>query len=158
MGRMAYWLVKSEPSVYSVADFAKDRVTGWHGVRNYQARNFLKTMAVGDKVLFYHSNEEPVGVAGIGRVKRVAYPDPSQFDRLSEYFDSRAKADAPRWFCPDLEFIAAFREVVPLSALRAEKALADMVLLKRGTRLSVQPVTLAQFRAIERLSAIRPRR
>lgn len=149
---MAYWLVKSEPSVYSIADFARDRVTHWHGVRNYQARNFLRAMEPGDEVLFYHSNEEPVGVAGIGRVKKKAYPDPSQFERSSEYFDPRARPDAPRWFCPDIEYVASFAAVVPLDLLRREKSLGEMVLLQRGTRLSVQPVTAAQFKTIARLA------
>lgn len=148
---MAYWLVKSEPSVYSIADFKREKVTHWHGVRNYQARNFLKAMAPGDEVLFYHSNEAPVGVAGIGRVKKQAYPDPSQFERSSDFFDPRAKVDAPRWFCPDLEFVAAFREIVTLEAIRAERALAGMVLLKKGSRLSVQPVSSLEFKAILRL-------
>jgi len=136
-----------------MADLERDRVTHWHGVRNYQARNFLKAMEVGDEVLFYHSNDEPVGVAGLCRVKKVAYPDPSQFDRSSEYFDPRAKIDAPRWFSPDIEYVQSFQTVVPLSALRAERSLGGMILLKRGTRLSVQPVTRAEFRTIERLGS-----
>ncbi len=149
---MAYWLVKSEPSVYSIADLKRDRVTHWHGVRNYQARNFLREMAPGDDVLFYHSNEEPVGVAGLGRVKKKAYPDPSQYDKRSEYFDARATVEAPRWFCPDIEYVSVFDAVVQLDQLRAERALAKMVLLKRGTRLSVQPVTAIEFNTIVRLA------
>jgi len=149
---MAFWLVKSEPSVYSVADFKRDKVTHWHGVRNFQARNLLKEMAPGDEVLFYHSNEAPVGVAGLGRVKKRAYPDPSQFDRSSEYFDPRARADSPRWFCPDIEFVKAFDAVVTLDRLRSERSLAEMVLLKRGTRLSVQPVTSKEFKTIVQLA------
>lgn len=149
---MAYWLVKSEPSVYSIADFKRDKVTHWHGVRNYQARNFLREMTPGDEVLFYHSNDEPSGVAGLGRVKKKAYPDPSQFDSRSEYFDPRAELDAPRWFCPDIEYVSAFHSVVPLELLRTEQALAKMVLLKRGTRLSVQPVTATEFKTIVRLA------
>lgn len=156
MAAMAYWLVKSEPSVYSIHDLKRDRVTHWHGVRNFQARNYLRAMAPGDSVLFYHSNEEPVGVAGLAEVKRVAYPDPSQFDAKSEFYDPRATVASPRWFCPDIVYVDAFAAVVPLAVLRAERRLADMVLLKRGTRLSVQPVTGEQFKAIVRLGAGSP--
>lgn len=150
---MSHWLVKSESSCYSIDDLRRDRATHWHGVRNYQARNYLRAMKRGDQVLFYHSVEEPIGVAGVAEVTREAYPDPSQFQPNSEYFDAKATRDAPRWFCPDLKFFKKFSTVIELKTLREEPALQKMELLRRGSRLSVQPVTGAEFRAIMRLAS-----
>jgi len=96
---MNYWLVKSEPYVFSIQDLKKDKVTYWDGVRNYQARNFLKEMKKGDTVLYYHSNEDPIGVAGVATIHKEAYPDPSQFDKRNKYFDPKATKENPRWFC-----------------------------------------------------------
>lgn len=149
---MAHWLVKSEPSVYSIGDLKRDRVTHWEGVRNYQARNYLREMKPGDKLLFYHSSEEPVGVAGIAQVKSAAYPDASQFNPKDEYYDQKATKENPRWFSPDIEFVEQFSEVLPLEALRLEKSLKTMVLFQRGSRLSVQPVSEAQFAHIRGLA------
>lgn len=147
---MNYWLVKTEPEVYSIEDLKRDRRTAWDLVRNYQARNYLRAMQKGDRVLIYHSNAEPSGVAGIASVAKVAYPDPSQFDRRSEYFDPKATPDAPRWFCPELKFERVLPRLVPLAELREVPTLRDMELLRRGSRLSVQPVTEAQFETILR--------
>lgn len=149
---MAFWLVKTEPDVYSIDDLARDQATGWNGVRNYQARNYLKAMQDGDLVLVYHSMSEPSGVAGVARVQRTAYADPTQFDKKSEFFDPAAKKDEPRWFCPDLAFVEKFSRFVPVGELRAVTKLKDMVLLQRGSRLSVQPVTKLQFDSVCKLA------
>jgi predicted RNA-binding protein with PUA-like domain len=143
-----YWLLKSEPDVYSIDDLARDRRCGWEGVRNFQARNLLRSMKVGDPAFFYHSSATPPGIAGIARVARAAYPDPSQFDRRSEYHDPKSDPDHPRWSTVDLEFVRRFPELLPLETLRGMAELADMALLRRGQRLSVQPVTAAEWRAI----------
>lgn len=145
---MAYWLVKTEPTTYSIDDLKRDKKTHWHGVRNYQARNFLQKMEVGDTVLFYHSVVEPVGVVGIATVVKRAYPDPSQFEKKSEYFDPAARPDKPRWFCPDLGFKRKFAGTVSLKSLRELPGLSKMVLLQKGSRLSVQPVTEKEFEII----------
>lgn len=142
-----YWLAKSEPEVYSLDDLERDGSTHWDGVRNYQARNNLRAMKVGDEVLFYHSNARPPGVVGIARVCREAYPDPSQFDRKGEYFDASSDPADPRWSLVDLEFVARLPRTVTLDDIRAERSLAKMELLRLG-RLSVQSVTRAQFEKV----------
>jgi predicted RNA-binding protein with PUA-like domain len=139
------WLMKSEPDVYSIDDLAKDGVTGWEGVRNYQARNSMRDdMKAGDLVLFYHSNADPPGIAGLARVHGVPIADPSQFDKKSEYFDAASKKDDPRWIMAQVEFVERFSNVLPLETLKADKALVGMPLLQKGQRLSVQPVTASQ--------------
>lgn len=143
-----YWLFKSEPGVYSIADLERDGRTGWEGVRNYQARNLLRDeVAIGDEVLFYHSGAQPPGVAGVARVSRSAYPDPSARDPESEYHDPKATDEDPRWYAVELEFTRRFPAPVPLSALRERPGLEDMLVTRRS-RLSVQPVTEAEFRAV----------
>jgi predicted RNA-binding protein with PUA-like domain len=144
-----FWLFKSEPGTYSFAHLQRDRRTGWGGVRNFQARNLLRDeIAVGDGVLFYHSSAEPPGVAGIARVVRAGHPDPTQFDARSEYFDPEASRDAPRWFQVEIEAQAPLPRLLPLAELRRDPALAKMVLLQRGARLSVQPVRPEEWRRI----------
>ena len=150
---MAYWLMKSEPSTYSIDDLKRDKTTHWDGVRNYQARNLMKEMKKGDQALFYHSSADVIGVAGIATIFKEAYPDPSQFDKKSKYFDPKASEENPRWFCPDIKFKKKFKEVISLSALKEEKKLKDMILLKRGTRLSVQPLNKTQFDHIVKLGS-----
>ena len=142
-----HWLMKSEPDVFSIDDLAKKKTEGWNGVRNYEARNFMKRMAVGDKVLFYHSNAAPSGVAGIAEVSRTAYPDPTQFDPKSDYFEPRATPETPVWFQVDLRFVSKLPRLVPLDELRGEPALADMSLFKRS-RLSVIPVTPLHWKIV----------
>jgi len=142
--------MKSEPDVFGIDDLAKKKTEGWNGVRNYEARNFMKSMKVGDKVLFYHSNAKPSGVAGTATVSRTAYPDPTQFDPKSDYFEPRATPDNPVWFQVDLRFASKFARLVPLDELRGNPALADMGLFKRS-RLSVIPVTPAQWAVITSL-------
>ncbi|MGZ3704060.1 MAG: EVE domain-containing protein, partial [Bdellovibrionota bacterium] len=122
---------------------------GWDGVRNYQARNFMRDgMKLGDQVLFYHSSCGVPGVAGIARVSRESHPDPSQFDKKSEYYDPKATLEKPIWMMVEVEFVKEFAAVLPLERLRAEKALAKMVLLQKGSRLSVQPVAPAEWEKI----------
>ena len=152
---MSKWLVKSEPDVYSIDDLQTDKTTCWDNVRNYEARNNLQRFAVGDLILYYHSNAEPSGIAGICKVAKAAYPDPSQFDRKSEYFDPKATIDAPRWFSPELRFVAKFPRLIELSELRTNSHCQAMILLKRGSRLSVQPVSEKEFAAILRIAGVK---
>ena len=141
-----FWLMKSEPDVYSIDDLARDGQTGWEGVRNYQARNFMRDdMKVGDKVLFYHSNAKPPGVAGVAEVCRAAYPDPAAFDPSSPYFDPKSKPEAPAWLRVDLRFVRRLPRLVPLDALKGDPLLSGMLVTLRGQRLSVQPVSPAHF-------------
>lgn len=149
---MKYWLVKSEPSVFSIDDLKKIKVTAWDGVRNYQARNFLKAMKRGDLLLIYHSNEQPVGVAGMAEIVKEAYPDPSQFDKKSEYYDAAATKENPRWVCPDVKFVEKFKRIVTLQELRSDPKLSGLMLLKKGSRLSVIPVAPDEFRRIVKLA------
>ncbi len=148
---MACWLAKSEPEVYAIGDLARDGETGWEGVRNYQARNFLRAMQEGDLVLFYHSNAEPPGVAGIAAVARPAFPDPTQFDRSSPYHDPTSPPDDPRWSTVSLRFVEAFPHLVSLAALKADPALAGLEVTRRGSRLSVHPVDPDHFARITAL-------
>lgn len=142
----AFWLMKSEPDVYGITELERDGTTGWEGVRNYLARNFMRDhMRIGDLVLFYHSNAEPSGVAGVAKVASTPLPDPSQFDPKSDYHDADSPPDAPRWMMVKVGFVERFTDVLPLETLKDDPALAGMPLLQRGQRLSVQPVTRAHF-------------
>jgi predicted RNA-binding protein with PUA-like domain len=146
-----HWLFKSEPEVFSIDDLAgaPKQTTVWNGVRNFQARNLLRDeIKVGDGVIFYHSSADPPGVAGLAEVTRAGYPDATQFDSRSEYHDPSATPDAPRWFMVDVRFSEKFARFIPLDELRANAALKDMVLLRRGSRLSVQPVSPGEWKAI----------
>jgi predicted RNA-binding protein with PUA-like domain len=150
---MSYWLMKSEPDECSIDDVlaAKNRITPWSGVRNYQARNFMRDrMKIGDGVLFYHSSCPEPGVAGLAEVASVAYPDASQFDRKSPYYDKDSKKDAPRWFNVDVRALRKTR-LVSLPELKQQKALAKMVTLRPGNRLSITPVTEAEWQHIQKL-------
>ena len=151
---MRHWLIKSEPAqeVRRPLARARGRRTSWEGVRNYQARNFLRAMRRGDRALFYHSNAEPSAVAGIVEVVREAYPDASAWDPKSAYHDPKASPSNPVWSLVDVRLVAIFPRELPLEELRGVKALAGMELLRRGSRLSVQPVTAAEFRTLERLA------
>jgi len=152
---MNYWLMKSEPDECSIDDVlaAPGRSTPWSGVRNYQARNFMRDrMRVGDGVLFYHSSCPEPGIAGIAEVASAPYPDASQFDRKSDYYDPKSPKDNPRWFNVDVRAVRKI-DLIPLAQLRKHKALAKMVLLRPGNRLSITPVTAAEWRYIvERLA------
>jgi predicted RNA-binding protein with PUA-like domain len=151
-----YWLLKSEPDVYSIDDLARDRRCGWEGVRNYQARNHLRSMKIGDLAFFHHSSATPPGIAGIARVSREAYADPTQFDRKSDYYDAKSDPGEPRWSTVDLEFVRRFDRLLPMDELRGMNELRDMALLQRGQRLSVQPVTSGEWRAICRRAGADP--
>ena len=155
---MQYWLIKSEPDAFSIHDLAKvkKKTTHWEGVRNYQARNFLRAMKKGDLALFYHSNAEPSAVAGVVEVVREAYPDASAWDPRSEYHDPKASPENPVWSMVDVKLVEIFSREVPLDELRGVKSLAGMELLRRGSRLSVHPVTPAEFRTIQSLASKRP--
>jgi predicted RNA-binding protein with PUA-like domain len=151
---MKYWLMKSEPDECSIDDVlaAPGRITPWSGVRNYQARNFMRDeMRVGDGVLFYHTSCPAPGIAGIAEVASAPYIDKTQFDPKSPYYDSKSKKDQPRWVNVDVRALRKTR-LVPLAELREHPALADMVTLRRGNRLSITPVTPAEWKVVEKLA------
>ena len=154
---MAYWLLKSEPDAFGYPDLVRVGREGWDGVRSFQARNHLRAMRKGDRAIFYHSNAKPPGVAGICRIVKEAEPDPTQFDPASHYFDATSKLDDPRW---DWVTVAPVRELefVSLDELKEIDALRDSRLLAKGNRLSVLPLTDAEFDAIVRASAAKRRR
>jgi predicted RNA-binding protein with PUA-like domain len=143
-----YWLMKTEPDVYSIDDLVKKGRGSWDGVRNYQARNHMRGMKVGDLVLFYHSSTEPPGVAGVARVCGEAHPDPTQFDPKSDHYDPKSTPSAPRWDLVDVEPVEKLPRYVPLETLKSDPALAGMLVARRGMRLSVQPVTREHFRRV----------
>lgn len=149
MAKGRYWLIKSEPDVYSIDDLRRDGKTGWDGVRNYQARNFMRDeMRAGDRVLFYHSNAEPNGVAGVCRVCGPARPDLTALDRKSPHFDPKATAAEPIWVLVDVAFEEKFSEPVTLARLKSACELSGMPLLQRGQRLSVMPIDETHFRIV----------
>ncbi len=144
--------MKSEPEAFSIDDLKHLKRDAWSGVRNYLARNYMKEMRVGDLMLFHHSSVNPAGVVGIGKIVAAAHPDETQFDKKSPYFDPKATKAKPIWYCVDVGFAEKFPRMLTLDELRGVKALKDMVLLERGSRLSVQPVTDKEFAAIVRLA------
>jgi predicted RNA-binding protein with PUA-like domain len=146
-----FWLMKSEPDQFGIADLERVRVEPWTGVRSYFARAHMRAMSAGDAVLFHHSNVTPPGVAGLARVVRTGVVDETQFDPDSKYFDPKATRDAPIWDCVAVEYVETLPHFVAMDRIRAEPALADMLLLRRGMRLSVQPVTEAEYQAIVEL-------
>jgi len=153
-----YWLMKSEPGTYSIDDLARDGRTRWEGVRNYQARNYMRDqMKVGDLALFYHSSAEPSGVAGVAEIASAAYPDPTQFDGQSPYHDPKSKKDDPAWLLVDVTFVEKLPEVLALQRLKADASLSSMLVLRRGQRLSVMPVERAHFARVLRLGKARTR-
>lgn len=151
----AFWLMKSEPDVYGIDDLARDKREPWNGVRNYQARNFLRDgMSVGDLALFYHSNASPPGVAGVMRVGSPAEADELAFHPGSKYFDPKSDPEAPTWFQRQMDYVATFPRFVPLDDLKADPELEDLLVIRRGQRLSIQPVTREHFRHICRLGGL----
>lgn len=151
-----YWLMKSEPDQFSIADLARVRVEPWSGVRNYMARANMRRMNLDDGVLFHHSSVEPPGVAGLARVVRIGVVDETQFDPKSKYFDERATREQHVWDCVDVEYVETFPHFVAMDRMRAEPVLAEMLVLKRGMRLSVQPVTEAEYLRIVELGHTAP--
>jgi predicted RNA-binding protein with PUA-like domain len=144
-----YWLMKSEPSCYSIDDLRKQRVGMWDGVRNYQARNMMRDdMCVGDVVLFYHSSEAPIGIVGEAAVAKAGYPDPTQFDPKADHYDPTAQKENPRWYVVDVRFVSKYPRILTLAEIKNDPVLKDMVVAQRGSRLSVQPVTKKQYERI----------
>ena len=153
---MRYWLMKSEPDAYSIDDLERDGTEHWDGIRNYQARNLMRDeMAVGDRVLFYHSNAKPPGVVGIAEIASGAYPDHTQFDPDEKYFDPKSDPESPRWLMVDVRFVEKLPRLVSLHEIKATPRLADMVLVNRS-RLSVQPVTKQEFELIVDMAGAPP--
>jgi predicted RNA-binding protein with PUA-like domain len=149
-----YWLFKSEPSAFSIDDLEKapKQTTFWDGIRNFQARNFLRdTVKVGDGVLFYHSNAEPPAIAGLAEVVKAGYPDHTAFAPKDPHFDSKSDPKNPTWFMVDIRFVKKFARSIPLAELKEIKVLSKMVLLQKGSRLSIQPVTEVEWLAINKL-------
>ncbi len=151
---MQYWLMKTEPNECSIDDFANQpsEVIRWDGVRNYQARNFMRNMQIGDEVFIYHSSCAHIGIAGIVRVTRSAYADPSQCDTESPYFDSKATKEKPRWDAVDLQFVRKFSQIISLDKLKTLPELAENSLVKKGSRLSVVPFSKAERDAVLQLT------
>ena len=145
---MRYWLMKNEPVCYSIDDLKDDGTYVWDGVRNYQARNLMRDMEKGDKVLYYHSNANPSGIAGVAEIVKEAYPDPSQFNKKSEYFDAKATEENPRWIAVDVAFVSKLKRFIPLHELQNDPFFSDMIVTKKGVRLSVQPVQEKHFKKI----------
>jgi predicted RNA-binding protein with PUA-like domain len=156
---MRHWLMKSEPDEFSIDDLvrAPKQTTAWFGVRNYQARNYMREMKLGDRAFFYHSSCPEPGVAGIVEVAALAHPDVSQFDPKSDYYDPKSRRDEPRWWNVDVRLVEKTR-LVTLDEMRAEPPLAGMITLKRGNRLSITPVTPDEWRALSRLAQRKPAR
>ncbi len=152
--KKSYWLMKSEPEVYSIDDFARDGRTHWDGVRNFKARNFMRSMAVGDGVFFYHSNADPKAIVGIARVSQEAYPDSSQYDKQSDSFEPKATKEKPYWYMVEIDFVRKLGEPQSLEKLRGLKELQGMALLKKGQRLSVQPVTEREWKVVCNLAGV----
>ncbi len=152
---MRYWLMKSEPDVFSIDQLERVGSSGWDGVRNYQARNFMRDdMRVGDLVFFYHSNATPPCIAGIAEVSRESYPDPTQFDAKSEYHDAKATKDKPIWFMVEVKFVEKFKHLISLDTLRSKnKELDGFQLLAKGSRLSVIPVDPKHWKIICKLNS-----
>lgn len=146
---MAHWLMKSEPDAYSIDDLERDGRDMWDGIRNYQARNMMRDeMQIGDEVFFYHSNCKEPAVVGIAKVASEPYPDPTQFDPESRYYDPKSDPDDPRWILVDVEFVRKLERPITLKEIKAEPKLEGMILTRRGNRLSVMPVTNAHWKKI----------
>ncbi|NRA25776.1 MAG: EVE domain-containing protein [Opitutales bacterium] len=154
---MNYWLMKSEPDVFSIDDLAAcpEQTEPWDGVRNYQARNFMRdSMQIGDRVLFYHSRCKPPGVVGIAEIVSAAYPDPLAFDKKSNYYDPKSDPNNPRWLMVDVKFVQKFNTPVALDTLKVTPELDGMLVIKRGQRLSIQPVEASHYKKVLELAGL----
>lgn len=141
-----YWLMKSEEEEYSISDLARDGEVAWFGVRNYQARNYMRDhMKVGDLIIFYHSNGKPSGAVGVGKVMSLPHPDKTQFDKKSKYYYPRATKENPVWMLVDIGYVKTFERLVSIEEMRSHKELGKMTLLQKGSRLSITPVTEEEF-------------
>ena len=137
---MAHWLMKSEPDVYGIHHLQQEGTTLWDGIRNYQARNFMRSMAIGDRAFFYHSNAKPPGIVGLMEVIETGLTDPSQFDPANKYFDPKSKPQAPRWDCVRLRYVGTFAELLSLDQLREQFSVEELPVVRQGNRLSILPV------------------
>lgn len=149
---MNYWLMKSEPSTYSITDLERDRQTIWDSIRNYQARNFLRQMQPGDLAFFYHSNSNPPGIVGLMRIVNSGIVDPTQFDVESKYYDAKSSQDAPRWQTVTVEFVEAFNNIITLETLKQNFSSEELTVVRQGNRLSVMPVSDAIAKQILMIS------
>lgn len=140
---MAHWLMKSEPDVYGIHHLQQEGSTLWDGIRNYQARNFMRSMAIGDRAFFYHSNAKPPGIVGLMEVIETGLTDPSQFDPASKYFDPKSTPQAPRWDCVRLRYVGTFAALLSLDQLRAQFSVEELPVVRQGNRLSILPVSEA---------------
>lgn len=155
---MQYWLMKSEPDVYGLDDLKKEKVDHWDGIRNFQARNFMRDrMQKGDLAFFYHSNCEEPGIAGIMKISRTAYPDFTAFDRKQKYYDAKSDPASPRWYMVDVRYVRKLKRYVTLRELKSYPALADMRLLKKGNRLSILPIEKKEWDHILKLENKAPK-
>ncbi len=145
---MAWWLMKSEPEVYGLQHLKAEGTTLWDGIRNYQARNFMRTMAMGDQVFFYHSNTKPPGIVGLMEVIETGIVDPSQFDPENKYFDPASKPESPRWDCARLRYGRSFATMLSLDQLREQFSVEELTVVRRGNRLSILPVSEASARRL----------
>ncbi len=144
-----FWLMKSEPDVFSIDQLETDKKTLWEGVRNYQARNYMMNdMTIGDEILFYHSSTDPSGIVGAATVSQKAVPDASQFNKKSEYFDPKATKEKPIWYCVEVKYKSTFKKALTLHEIKTIEVLKDMLVIRKGSRLSIQPVTDKDFNYI----------
>jgi len=151
-----FWLMKSEPDAYSIDQLKKDGKTLWTGVRNYQARNFMMaSMQKGDQVLFYHSNAEPSAIVGLAEIARTNLPDPTALDPKSDYYDAKSSPDHPIWFCAEVKYRAHVKKILPLSELKLIPELKTMLLLQKGSRLSITPVSAHDFKIVQRFAGLK---
>jgi predicted RNA-binding protein with PUA-like domain len=152
-----YWLIKSEPNLYSIADLRRDGHTCWDGIRNYQARNFMRDdMRVGDELFFYHSSTQPMGIYGVARVVREAYPDHTAFDPSDKHYDPKSDPANPAWMMVDVGYVGTFKAPITLATLKQTPKLEKMLVIQRGSRLSVQPVTPEEWGIVLRLGELVP--
>ena len=151
MDKQNYWLMKSESTTYSISDLQRDQVTIWDGVRNYQARNFLRQMSMGDRVFFYHSNAELIGIVGLAEVVATGIDDPTQFDPQSKYYDPKSSPAAPRWQTVKIKFLEIFPQMISLATLKQEFTPEELGVVKTGNRLSVMPISIASAEKIKTL-------
>lgn len=153
-----YWLFKSEPEAYSIADLAREptKTTFWDGVRNYQARNFLRdTIRLGDRVLFYHSNADPMAIVGTAEVVKTGYPDHTAFDPKDHHYDPKSNPDEPTWFMVDVRLLQVFPKPVTRDELKACADLSEMMVIRQGARLSIQPVTADEWRTVHQIAGVK---
>ena len=152
---MQYWLMKSEPKVYSIYDLEREKIAFWEGVRNYQARNFIRDdMKIGDLALYYHSNDNPSGVSGVIKITRAAYPDHTAFEKSSKYYDTKSNIEKPRWFMVDVQHLVTFKKIISLAEIKQNTLLKGIMVAQKGNRLSVQPLSENHFKEILKMAEI----